>query len=68
MANLIEGISNLPLEQQEIILKSLTKKLVVIEIDEDMFLVQEEINELIDSLSKQVIILTEQLYTWKKEK
>ena len=67
MANLIEGISNLPLEQQEIILKSLTKKLVVIEIDEDMFLVQEEINELIDSLSKQVIILTEQLYTWKKE-
>ena len=67
MANLIEGISNLPLEQQEIILRSLTKKLVVIEIDEDMFLVQEEINELIDSLSKQVIILTEQLYTWKKE-
>jgi hypothetical protein len=66
MANLIEGIANLPLKKQKEILNSLTKKMVAIEIDNKVYLVPEEISDLIDGLSEQVLILTDKLI-WKAE-
>ncbi len=66
MANLIEGIATLPIEKQKQVLSSLTKKMVAIEIDNEMFLVPEEISDLIDSLSEQILVLTDKLI-WKAE-
>tara|TARA_R100001510_G_scaffold22373_1_gene19592 strand:+ start:916 stop:1041 length:126 start_codon:yes stop_codon:yes gene_type:complete len=40
--------------------------MVAIEIDNEMFLVPEEISDLIDGLSEQILILTDKLI-WKVE-
>tara|TARA_S200002703_G_scaffold69110_1_gene59952 strand:+ start:1215 stop:1340 length:126 start_codon:yes stop_codon:yes gene_type:complete len=40
--------------------------MVAIEIDNEMFLVPEEISDLIDSLSEQILVLTDKLI-WKAE-
>jgi len=40
--------------------------MVAIEIDNEMFLVPEEISDLIDSLSEQILVLTDKLI-WKVE-
>jgi hypothetical protein len=66
MANLIESIANLPLKKQQDILSSLTNKLVAIEVDDKVYLIPEEISDLIDGLSEQVLVLTDKLI-WKAE-
>ena len=67
MSEVIEGLSNLPVLEQERILSKLSQDLVPVEIDDKVYLVPREVDELIDSLSAQVMLLTEYQFKWQKK-
>tara|TARA_Y100000114_G_C11750572_1_gene324067 strand:- start:1013 stop:1231 length:219 start_codon:yes stop_codon:yes gene_type:complete len=67
MSEVIEGLSNLPVSEQERILSKLSQDLVPVEIDNKVYLVPREVDELIDSLSAQVMLLTEYQFKWQKK-
>lgn len=55
MADFMKELSGLSLRKQELILESLSKeKLVPLQIDDKIFMVTEEVNDLIDNLAAQV--------------
>ena len=54
MADEIKELSMLPREQQEFILENLSHDYSPIEIDGNMYMIPQEVNDLIDSLSNQV--------------
>ena len=54
MAKEIKELSRLPLEHQNYILEALCKKYEPIEIDDKVYLIPPEVNELIDSLIVQL--------------
>ena len=67
MSQLIEGLSNLSLTEQEKILKRLSKDLMPLEIDDEVFFVAAEVVDLIDNLSAQVLLLTKSTLEWQKK-
>jgi len=67
MSQLIEGLSNLSLTEQEKILQRLSKDLVPLEIDDEIFFVPKEVGDLIDDLSAQVLLLTKSTLEWRKK-
>ena len=67
MADLLEHLVNLSLEDQELILNGLSKNIVPVEIDEKVFFVQKEVGELIDNLSRQVVLLKKDNIEWQKK-
>ena len=67
MSEVIEGLSNLSFSEQEKILSKLSQDLVPVEIDDKVYLVPREVDELIDSLSAQVMLLTEYQFKWQKK-
>lgn len=67
MSELIEGLSNLSVSEQEKILIRLSKDLVPLEIDDEVYLVPQEVGELVDNLSAQVLLLTETTLKWQKK-
>ena len=54
MAELIKEIDKLPLREQELILSQLSNSFCPVEIDNVIYMIPEEVNELIDSLSMQL--------------
>jgi len=54
MAKELKELSKLPVEHQSQILQALCKNYQAIEIDEKVFLIPEEVNELIDNLVMQL--------------
>lgn len=55
MVDFMKELSGLSLRKQELILESLSKeKLVPLQIDDKIFMVTEEVNDLIDNLAAQV--------------
>ena len=67
MSEVIEGLSNLSISEQERILSKLSQDLVPVEINDKVYLVPREVDELIDSLSAQVMLLTEYQFKWQKK-
>ena len=55
MVDFMKELSGLSLRKQELILESLSKeKLVPLQIDDKVYMVTEEVNDLIDNLAAQV--------------
>ena len=54
MAELIKEIDKLPLKEQELILSQLSNSFSPIEIDNVIYMIPDEVNQLIDSLTNQV--------------
>ena len=54
MAELIKEIDKLPLKEQELILRQLSNSFSPIEIDNVIYMIPDEVNQLIDSLTNQV--------------
>jgi len=54
MADEIKELSGLPREQQEFVLENLSHDYSPIEIDGHMYMIPQEVNDLIDSLVSQV--------------
>ena len=54
MADEIKELSMLPREQQEFVLENLSHDYSPIEIDGHMYMIPQEVNDLIDSLANQV--------------
>ena len=67
MSQLIEGLSNLSLTEQEKILRRLSKDLMPLELDDEVFFVPSEVVDLIDNLSAQVLLLTKSTLEWRKK-
>jgi len=67
MSQIIEGLSNLSLTEQQKILKRLSTDLVPIEIDDEIYFVPKEVGDLIDDLSAQVLLLTKSKLEWRKK-
>ena len=54
MAELIEEIDKLPLKEQEMILKQLSDNFVPIQINDEVFMIPEEVDLLISGLNRQI--------------
>ena len=54
MADEIKELSMLPREQQEFVLENLSHDYSPIEIDGNMYMIPQEVNDIIDSLANQV--------------
>ena len=54
MAEVIEELMMLPIEEQELVLKNLSNELNPIEINGEVFMIPIEVNELIDNLFLQL--------------
>ena len=54
MAELIKEIDKLPLREQELILSQLSDSFCPVEIDDVIYMIPEEVSELIDSLTMQL--------------
>ena len=54
MAELIKEIDKLPLREQELILSQLSNSFCPVEIDDVIYMIPEEVSELIDSLTIQL--------------
>ena len=54
MAELIKEIDKLPLKAQELILSQLSNSFCPVEIDDVIYMIPEEVSELIDSLTMQL--------------
>jgi len=67
MSEVIEGLSNLSASEQEKVLTKLSQDLVPVEIDNRVYLVPREVDRLIDSLSAQIMLLTEHQLKWQKK-
>ena len=68
MAKEIKELSKLPLEHQNYILEALCKKYEPIEIDDKVYLIPPEVNDLIDNLVMQLNNLDKQEKKFGKEK
>ena len=67
MSEVIEGLSNLSASEQEKMLTKLSQDLVPVEINNKVYLVPKEVDELIDNLSAQIMLLTEHQLKWQKK-
>ena len=67
MADFIKEISGLPLEVQEEVLKNLSEKMIPLEIDGNIFMVHENVSNLIDNLLLQIKELMGENQTWQKK-
>ena len=67
MSEVIEGLSNLSASEQEKVLTKLSQDLVPVEINNKVYLVPKEVDELIDNLSAQIMLLTEHQFKWQKK-
>ena len=54
MADEIKELSMLPREQQEFVLENLSHDYSPIEIDGNIYMIPQEVNDLIDSLAEQI--------------
>jgi hypothetical protein len=54
MAEVIEELMTIPIEEQELVLKNLSNELNPIEINGEVFMIPLEVNELIDNLFLQL--------------
>jgi hypothetical protein len=54
MADEIKELSNLPRDQQEFVLENLSHDYSPIEIDGNTYMIPQKVNDLIDSLTKQI--------------
>tara|TARA_R110002074_G_scaffold3504_3_gene18479 strand:- start:17 stop:373 length:357 start_codon:yes stop_codon:yes gene_type:complete len=54
MANLIEELTNLPVQTQEAVLKNLSEEMIPLEIDGDIFMIHKNVSSLIDNLVLQI--------------
>ena len=54
MADEIKELSMLPREQQEFVLENLSHDYSPIEIDGNMYMIPQEVNDLIDNLAEQI--------------
>ena len=54
MADEIKELSGLPREQQEFVLENLSHDYSPIEIDGNMYMIPQEVNDLIDNLAEQI--------------
>ena len=54
MAELIKEIQNLPIDEQELVLKQLSESYYPIEINGILFMVPKEVDSLISNLTKQI--------------
>ena len=54
MADFIEELSDLPQKAQEAVLQNLSDKMLPLEIDGNIFMVHENVSELIDNLVLQI--------------
>ena len=54
MADEIKELSMLPRDQQEFVLENLSHDYSPIEIDGNMYMIPQEVNDLIDSLAEQI--------------
>jgi len=54
MADEIKELSNLPRDQQEFVLENLSHDYSPIEIDGNTYMIPQKVNDLIDSLKKQI--------------
>ena len=54
MADEIKELSGLPRDQQEFVLENLSHDYSPIEIDGNMYMIPQEVNDLIDSLAEQI--------------
>ena len=68
MAKEIKELSKLPLEHQNYILQALCKKYEQIEIDDKVYLIPPEVNDLIDNLVMQLNNLDKKEKKFGKEK
>ena len=68
MANLIQELVPLSQEEQEDALSNLSKKLYPIQIDDKVYIIPEEVNELIDNLSEQIYNLKKDIPEFGREK
>ena len=57
MANLIQELVPLSPEEQEVALENLSKKLHPIQIDDKVYMIPMEVNDLIDNLMEQIDVL-----------
>tara|TARA_R100001082_G_scaffold106180_1_gene78855 strand:+ start:573 stop:800 length:228 start_codon:yes stop_codon:yes gene_type:complete len=67
MAEFIEELSELPVKVQESVLKNLSDSMIPIEIDGNVFMVHENVSELIDNLVKQIDELKQERKIGRKE-
>jgi len=68
MAKEIKELSKLPIEHQNYILEALCKRYEPIEIDDKVYLIPPEVNDLIDNLVMQLNNLDKQEKKFGKEK
>ena len=68
MANLIQELVPLSQEEQEDALSNLSKKLHPIQIDDKVYMIPEEVNELIENLSEQIYNLKKDIPEFGREK
>ena len=67
MAEFIEELSELPVKVQESVLKNLSDSMIPIEINGNVFMVHENVSELIDNLVKQIDELKQERKIGRKE-
>mgnify|MGYP003133782368 FL=1 len=67
MAEFIEELSELPIKVQESVLKNLSDSMIPIEINGNVFMVHENVSELIDNLVKQIDELKQERKIGRKE-
>ena len=58
MADLIEELSDMPLETQEAVLNNLSKDMVPVEINDNIYMVHKDVSELIDGLVEHIRDIT----------
>ena len=54
MADLIEELTDLPIQTQEAVLKNLSEEMIPLEIDGDVFMIHKDVSSLIDNLVSQI--------------
>ena len=54
MADLIEELTDRPIETQEAVLKNLSEEMIPLEIDGDIFMIHKDVSLLIDNLVLQI--------------
>ena len=67
MADFIEELSDLPQKAQEDVLQNLSDKMLPLEIDGNIFMVHENVSELIDNLVLQIRELKKEKRVWLKK-
>ena len=65
MADLIEELSDLPIKTQEAVLKNLAEDMIPLEIDGNIFMVHENVSDLIDNLLLQIKKLKQEKPDWQ---